>query len=100
MCCGKPMELLIEKSNDVGHEKHVPVIDVRDDHISVKIGSIPHPMEEEHYIEWVELITENMVWRIYLKPNDESKVVFPIRLKKFKIRIYCNLHGLWTKSFS
>jgi len=95
VCCGKPMELLTEKLVDVGNEKHVPVIEKIGNGVKVKIGSIPHPMEEKHYIEWIELIADENVYRTYLKPGDKPEAEFCITAKKLSAREYCNIHGLW-----
>ena len=95
VCCGKPMALQKEKNKDIGNEKHVPVITKNKDGIEVKVGSISHPMEKEHYIEWIEIQTEKGDSRKYLKPGDEPKLLFPVKSKIKKVRIYCNIHGLW-----
>jgi superoxide reductase len=95
VCCGQPMELLIEKSEDIGREKHVPVVERTDKITKVKIGSIPHPMNENHYIEWIEVITDNAVYRKFLKPGDSPEAEFEIIEKIIEVREYCNIHGLW-----
>lgn len=99
VCCGKPMELLKEKTLDVGKEKHVPVIEISQKVIKIKVGSIPHPMEENHYIEWIELISDE-VYRKKLNPNEKPEADFNINADKIhgKIyaRAYCNIHGLWS----
>lgn len=97
VCCGKPMELLIEKTEDVGAEKHVPVIEKIRGGFKVKIGSIPHPMEQQHYIEFIEIIADNKVYKVYLNPGDAPEVEFKINAEKIKAREYCNIHGLWKK---
>jgi len=96
VCCGQPMELLKEKTEDVGHEKHVPVIEREGNIIRVKVGSVSHPMEEKHYIEWIEVIAGNKIYRRFLKPGDNPEAVFEIEEEKVEARMYCNLHGLWT----
>jgi len=98
VCCGQPMELLMEKTEDVGQEKHVPVIEKTETGIKIKIGSIPHPMEEDHYIEWIEIIADGKTYREFLKPGDKPEVEFDIRTEKIEAREYCNLHGLWKSS--
>lgn len=98
VCCGQPMELLKEKTEDVGLEKHVPVIEKTETGIKVKVGSIPHPMEEKHYIEWIEIITDGNVYRKFLRPRDKPEVEFEIKIEKIEAREYCNLHGLWKKT--
>lgn len=97
VCCGKPMNLLNENSTDASLEKHVPVIEKSEDEIFIKIGSTAHPMTEDHYIEWIELITENKIYRKYLKPGEAPEAHFKVcsSIKQFKARAYCNLHGLW-----
>ena len=97
VCCGKPMNLSTENSVEASLEKHVPVIEKLDGEIIVKVGSAAHPMAEEHYIEWVELISENKVYRKYLKPGETPEAHFKVcdSAKSFTARAYCNLHGLW-----
>lgn len=98
VCCGQPMELLIEKTQDIGKEKHVPIIEVGKDTVLVKVGSIPHPMEQAHYIEWVELFDGDKIYREFLKPGIKPEAKFNIKVKNkdsLKARIYCNIHGLW-----
>ena len=96
VCCGQPMELLQEKTTDVGLEKHVPVIETTDKGVKVKVGSILHPMEEKHYIEWIEIITDSGSCRKFLKPGDKPEVEFEIGAQKVKAaREYCSVHGLW-----
>lgn len=94
VCCGKPMILQIENTEDADLEKHVPIIERNDTQVLVKIGEVEHPMEEAHYIEWVEYVTENKVCRKYLKPGDKPEVKFNTTDSGF-VRAYCNLHGLW-----
>jgi superoxide reductase len=95
VCCGQPMELLTEKVTDVGNEKHVPVIEKTATGVKVKVGAIPHPMEEKHYIEWIELFADDAVYRKYLKPGDKPEAEFCVSAKKLSARDYCNVHGLW-----
>ena len=96
VCCGQPMELQKEKTMDMGNEKHVPVIEVKGDIIKVKIGSVPHPMESAHYIEWVELIADEQHIFKHLKPGDAPEAEFCVKNgKNISAREYCNLHGLW-----
>ncbi len=98
VCCGQPMELLQEKTADVGREKHVPVVEATDSGLKVKVGSVPHPMEEKHYIEWVEVITDGDGCRKFLRPGDKPEAEFEIKSKKVAAREYCNIHGLWKSS--
>ena len=95
VCCGQPMELLKEKTEDIGQEKHVPVIEKSETRVRVKVGSVPHPMEEKHYIEWIEIIADGRSYRRFLKPGGKPEVEFEIRAEKIKAREYCNIHGLW-----
>lgn len=98
VCCGQPMELQKENTVDAAEEKHVPVIEKTDTGVKVKIGPDPHPMEQEHYIEWVEIIANGQVYRKFLKPGDEPEAEFNIKAGKTAAREYCNLHGLWKSS--
>ena len=95
VCCGQPMELQQEKATDVGLEKHVPVIEATDKGIKVKVGDVPHPMEENHYIEWVEIIADGKNCRIFLKPGQKPEAEFDIKPQKVTAREYCSVHGLW-----
>lgn len=97
VCCGENMELLEAKTKEEGlEEKHVPVIEKDGDKIKVKVGEVPHPMEEEHYIEWVELIADGKRCRKFLNPEDKPEVAFPyVGAKELSAREYCNVHGLW-----
>ncbi|MCD6515605.1 MAG: desulfoferrodoxin [Candidatus Odinarchaeota archaeon] len=96
VCCGQSMVLLEEKTEDVGKEKHVPVIEREGKAIRVKVGSVPHPMEEKHYIEWVEVIVGDKIYRAFLKPGEKPEAVFKVEEEKVKAREFCNLHGLWS----
>ena len=95
VCCGQPMELLTEKTEDAGLEKHVPVIEKTETGYLVKVGSIPHPMEEKHYIEWIELVTDGKSCRKFLKPDEKPEALFEVKAEKVWAREYCNIHGLW-----
>jgi superoxide reductase len=95
ICCEKPMEKLPEQTADATTEKHVPVITKIEGGYEVKVGSIPHPMEEKHYIEWIELIADDISYRKYLKPGDEAKAIFMVDAEKVSAREYCNIHKLW-----
>ncbi len=95
VCCGEPMKLMEENVVDAAQEKHVPVIEKTDDGINVKVGSVPHPMEEEHYIEWIELIADGRAYRQFLSPGDTPEALFEIEAQNITVREYCNLHGLW-----
>lgn len=95
VCCGAPMALLVENTVDAAHEKHVPVAEQSCGGVRVTVGSVPHPMQEEHLIEWVELLTDGQVQRTYLVPGQPPIVQFEAQTKDFTVREYCNLHGLW-----
>jgi superoxide reductase len=97
VCCGQLMELLTEKTDDVGQEKHMPVVEKTENGFLVKIGSIPHPMEEKHYIEWVELIIDGASYKKFLKSGDKSEAEFCVQGESVIARAYCNIHGLWKK---
>jgi len=96
VCCNKPMMLLEEKTEEQGKEKHVPVIEKTDFGIKVKVGSVPHPMEERHYIEWVEVQTPKGAFRQFLSPGEKPEAEFKIAEDVLRAREYCNVHGLWT----
>lgn len=95
VCCGQPMKLFVENTVDAAKEKHVPVIEKIDGGYKVKLGSVPHPMEEKHYIEWIELVAGSKVQRQFLKPGDAPEATFQTTAKDVSARAYCNLHGLW-----
>jgi len=95
VCCNQPMVLQDIKTTDEGLEKHVPVVEKTEKGIKVKIGSVPHPMEEDHYIEWIEVIADGRICRKYLKPGDSPEAEFCISAEQIEVREYCNLHGLW-----
>ncbi|HBT46339.1 MAG TPA: desulfoferrodoxin [Peptococcaceae bacterium] len=95
VCCGKPMELMEENTVDASREKHVPVVARVADGLKVTVGSIPHPMEDKHYIEWIELRAGGRVRRQQLTPGDPPEAVFCRVDGDVAVRAYCNLHGLW-----
>ena len=95
VCCGEPMKLLVEGAVDAAKEKHVPVVEKTASGIKVKVGSAPHPMEEKHYIEWVEVIADGKAYRQFLKPGDPPEATFDIAAQAVTASEYCNLHGLW-----
>jgi superoxide reductase len=95
VCCGQPMKNLAAKTADVGKEKHVPIIEKIAGGFKVKVGSIPHPMEEKHYIEWIEVIADGKAYRQFLGPGQSPEAVFNIDAKTITAREYCNVHGLW-----
>jgi superoxide reductase len=95
VCCNEPMVLLEENTVDAALEKHVPVIEQTDHGIKVKVGSVPHPMEEKHYIEWIELVADGKSYTAYLKPGQAPEAVFCIEADRITAREYCNVHGHW-----
>ena len=97
MCCGQSMTKLVSNTVDAAREKHVPVVEKIDDGYLVKVGSVDHPMMPEHYIQWIELVTEEgtLIQRKFLAPSDEPKAKFKTDADKVVAREYCNLHGLW-----
>ena len=95
VCCGEPMKLLVEGSVDAAKEKHVPVIEKVAGGIRVTVGSVPHPMEEKHYIEWIEIVVDGKAYRQFLKPGEVPEATFAIDADRITAREYCNVHGLW-----
>ena len=95
VCCGKPMENLVAKTADEGKEKHVPVIEKIDGGIKVKVGNIAHPMEAEHFIEWIEVIADGKAYRQFLKPGDAPEAEFAVEADQITAREHCNKHGMW-----
>ncbi len=95
VCCDQPMKLFVENTVDAAKEKHVPVIEKTADGIKVKVGSVAHPMEEKHYIEWIEVIADGKAYRQFLNPGDAPEATFNVSAEQVTVREYCNLHGLW-----
>lgn len=98
VCCGQPMNLMPEQHEESeGKEKHVPVIERDGNKMTVKVGSVPHPMDKDHYIEWIEInmLDVGRIAKRYLKPGDTPEVEFHVRGENCKVRAYCNKHGLW-----
>jgi superoxide reductase len=95
VCCGQPMKLFVENTTDAAQEKHVPVIEKTASGFKVKVGSVAHPMEEKHYIEWIQLIADGRAYRKFLNPGDTPEAEFEVSAAKVAAREYCNLHGLW-----
>ncbi len=95
VCCGQPMKLLAENTVDAAKEKHVPVIEKVAGGVKVKVGSVAHPMEEKHYIEWIEVLAGDRILRQYLKPGAAPEAVFATDAASVTAREYCNLHGHW-----
>jgi superoxide reductase len=95
VCCGQPMKLFKENSVDAAKEKHVPVVEKIAGGFKVKVGDVAHPMEEKHYIEWVEIIADGKAYRQFLDPGQAPEAVFNIEADQVTAREYCSLHGLW-----
>jgi len=95
VCCGQPMTLLTANTVDAAKEKHVPVIEKVTGGYKVKIGAVAHPMEEKHYIEWIELIAGDKAYRQFLNPGDAPEAFFAVDAAQVSAREFCNLHGLW-----
>ena len=97
VCCGQPMKLMEAKMTEAsGYEKHLPVIEAGAGVVTVKVGSVPHPMMDKHWIEWIALDTDKGVLRKYLKPGEKPEAVFKTTDKVLQAREYCNLHGHWA----
>jgi len=95
VCCEQPMVMMDVKKTEEGSEKHLPVIERTGNTIKIRVGSVPHPMEEKHYIEWIEVIDDGCAHRKQLRPVDEPEAEFTVMADKVKVRAYCNVHGLW-----
>ena len=95
VCCNEPMKLMKENSVDASTEKHVPVIEKNGGGITVKVGSVAHPMEEKHYIEWIEVLVDGAVYRQFLAPGGKPEASFSVSGTAVTAREYCSLHGLW-----
>ena len=96
VCCGQKMNELVPGAVEASHEKHIPAVDVDGDILAVRVGSVEHPMAEEHWIEWVELVSDKGIQRKYLNPGEAPKVKFLLNGEKpLAVYAYCNLHGLW-----
>ncbi len=94
-CCGQPMEALVENTTDAAQEKHVPVIEQVDGGVKVTVGSVSHPMQEDHWIEWIELTADGKIYRQALQPGDAPQAVFAVESAGASARALCNQHGLW-----
>jgi len=97
VCCGKPMKLFKEGPVDAALEKHIPVIEKTEKGFKVTVGSVAHPMEEKHYIEWIEAAADGKVYKQLLKPGDAPEAEFCVEADRITAREYCNIHGLWKK---
>lgn len=95
VCCGEPMKQMIENTVDAAKEKHVPVLEKTGDGYKVTVGSVAHPMEDKHYIQWIELIADGKAYRQFLDPGEAPEAFFKVDAGQVSAREYCNLHGLW-----
>jgi superoxide reductase len=95
VCCGQPMKLQAENTVDAAKEKHVPVVEKTPSGIKVKVGSVAHPMEEKHYIEWIQIIAGGRAYRIFLEPGGAPEGTFDSAVGDVTAREYCNVHGHW-----
>jgi len=98
VCCDQPMTLMTENTVDAAREKHVPVIEKTSSGIKVKVGDVAHPMEEKHYIEWIEVIADGKSYMKFLNPGEAPEAEFEITASQLTAREYCNIHGLWKSS--
>ncbi len=94
-CCGEPMKLMQEGATDGALEKHVPVVTKTADGFKVTVGSVPHPMAAEHWIQWIEIIADGRSYHKFCNPGDAPEAEFRIKADTVIAREYCNLHGLW-----
>ncbi len=95
VCCGKPMNLIKANTVDAAKEKHVPVTEKIEGGVKVKVGDVAHPMEEKHYIEWIEIIAGGKAYRQFLDPGQVPEALFSVEAGEISARAYCNIHGLW-----
>lgn len=98
VCCGQNMDLMSENTTDAATEKHVPVIEMGNGVIKVTVGSVPHPMEDAHYIEWIELVADGKAYLQFLNPGEAPEAVFNVTANTVTVREFCNLHGHWAAS--
>lgn len=98
MCCGKPMEELVANTTDGATEKHVPVVEINNELVTITVGETLHPMTEEHYIMWIHVFTNLREYHFNLNPSDNPQVKFnkDINEEIIEVNAYCNLHGLWS----
>ncbi len=95
VCCEQPMNLLAENTVDAAKEKHVPVVEKTSEGVKVSVGSVAHPMEAKHYIEWIEIIADGKSYRQFLNPGEAPEATFTVDAEDVTAREYCNLHGHW-----
>jgi len=95
VCCGQPMKLMAENTVDAAKEKHVPVVEKIPGGVKVRVGEVAHPMEEKHYIQWIEIIADGKAYRQFLNPAEAPEATFNVEAEQITAREYCNIHGLW-----
>ncbi len=95
VCCGQPMTLMTENTVDAAKEKHVPIVEKVAGGVKVKVGEVAHPMEEKHYIEWIEIIADGKAYRQFLNPGEAPEASFNVEAEQITAREYCNIHGHW-----
>ncbi len=95
VCCGQPMNLIKANTVDAAKEKHVPVSEKIPWGVKVKVGDVEHPMEEKHFIEWIEIIADGKAYRQFLDPGQAPEAFFSVEADEISARAYCNIHGLW-----
>jgi superoxide reductase len=95
VCCNQPMQVQEEKDHDEGEEKHAPIIKKEEDGTKITVGSILHPMQEDHFIEWIELTIDDKIFKKFLSSKDKPEIKVSLKGGKIKARAFCNLHGLW-----
>jgi len=98
VCCGEPMGLQTANTVDASKEKHVPIIEKTENGFKIKVGAIPHPMEESHFIEWIEIVVDGISVKKFLKPGEAPEAEFCVNAETINARAYCNLHGLWQSA--
>ncbi|MBL6991884.1 MAG: desulfoferrodoxin [Bacteriovoracaceae bacterium] len=95
VCCGQPMGHQNENTTEAAVEKHIPTVSFSSGELAVKVGSTSHPMADDHYIEWIELVNKDTIYRQHLSPGGEPSYNFKVEHNNYVVRAYCNLHGLW-----
>ncbi len=95
VCCDAPMIRMVENMIDAAEEKHVPIVEKLKGGIKVSVGSVSHPMDEDHYIQWIEIVSDSKSLIKFLSSDDAPEAIFYLDCDKFSVRAYCNLHGLW-----
>lgn len=98
VCCNQPMQLMSENTVDAAIEKHVPVIEKSENSVKVVVGEVSHPMDSDHYIEWIEILADGKSYKKFLSPGDKPSAEFEISAESIIARAYCNLHGLWKST--